>query len=79
MGRAVPEQTNRTQADAVAEAWADVFQHLSPDVLRKLAAALNALLDDKADQENLETALLSEPSLARDWARPEEEEAWRDL
>jgi antitoxin MazE len=26
-----------------------------------------------------ETALLSEKSFARDWLRPEEEEAWKDL
>lgn len=26
-----------------------------------------------------ETAVASEPSLARDWLRPEEEEAWKDL
>ncbi len=26
-----------------------------------------------------ETTLLSEPSLARDWLRPEEDEAWQDL
>ena len=26
-----------------------------------------------------EATLLSEPSLAKDWLRPEEEEAWRDL
>jgi hypothetical protein len=26
-----------------------------------------------------ETAVASEPSLARDWLRPEEDEAWKDL
>lgn len=26
-----------------------------------------------------ETAFASEPSLARDWLRPEEDEAWKDL
>lgn len=26
-----------------------------------------------------ETAIASEPSLARDWLRPEEDEAWKDL
>ena len=30
-------------------------------------------------QEHLETALLSELALAKDWLRPEEDEAWRDL
>jgi hypothetical protein len=30
-------------------------------------------------QEHLETALLTEASLAKDWLKPEEEAAWRDL
>ena len=29
--------------------------------------------------EGLETYLLSEAALAKDWLRPEEDEAWRDL
>lgn len=29
--------------------------------------------------EGLETYLLSESALAKDWLRPEEEEAWQDL
>ena len=33
----------------------------------------------KVAQEGLETTLLSEPVLGRDWLRPEEDEAWRDL
>jgi hypothetical protein len=36
-------------------------------------------LKGKADQERLETALLSETALGKDWLRPEEDEAWRDL
>ena len=30
-------------------------------------------------QERLETALISETTLRKDWLRPEEDEAWRDL
>lgn len=29
--------------------------------------------------ESMEPALLSEPALAKDWALPEEDEAWADL
>lgn len=36
-------------------------------------------LKGKAAQEGLETALLSETSLRKDWLSPEEDEAWRDL
>ena len=34
-------------------------------------------VDDRL--ERLETALLSETALRKDWLRPEEDEAWRDL
>ena len=36
-------------------------------------------LKDKATQENLETALLSESALRKDWLKPEEDEAWQGL
>ena len=37
------------------------------------------LLEAKALQEGVETAIASETSLMKDWLRPEEDEAWRDL
>lgn len=36
-------------------------------------------LKTKAARERLEPAVLSESSLAKDWLKPEEDEAWRDL
>ncbi len=36
-------------------------------------------LKAKAVQDRLETALLSQAVLERDWLRPEEDDAWRDL
>ena len=36
-------------------------------------------LKDKAARERMELALLSEPTLRRDWLRPEEDAAWADL
>lgn len=36
-------------------------------------------LKSKAVEERLEIALLSETALRKDWMRPEEDEAWRDL
>ncbi len=33
----------------------------------------------KAAQERLETLLLSQTVLEKDWLRPEEDEAWQDL
>lgn len=34
---------------------------------------------DITETNNLETAILSESSLKKDWLKPEEEEAWQDL
>lgn len=38
--------------------------------------AIVVLIDD---EQRMDSALLSEPALAKDWSRPEEEEAWKDL
>ena len=36
-------------------------------------------LRSKDGKGSSETAIASEPSLARDWLRPEDDEAWKDL
>ncbi len=36
-------------------------------------------LRGKNGRGSCETAIASEPALARDWLRPEEDEAWKDL
>ena len=36
-------------------------------------------LEMKAKENKMESALLSESSLKKDWLRPEEDEAWKDL
>jgi hypothetical protein len=41
--------------------------------------ALVTILEDPPGFHPHETALLSEAALARDWNRPEEEEAWAHL
>jgi len=33
----------------------------------------------RSAQDKLDTAFLSETALGKDWLRPEEEQAWRDL
>ena len=42
----------------------------------KARRALVTILEDAPAVKVAETALLSEESLARDWNRPEEDEAW---
>jgi hypothetical protein len=36
-------------------------------------------LKGRASNKRLETAIMSEPILSKDWLRPEEDEAWKDL
>ena len=36
-------------------------------------------IKEKLIKQKLETALLSESCLKKDWLRPEEDEAWQDL
>jgi len=51
---------------------------LEPVRLPGLRRALVSILEEPV-LGNSETALLSEPSLAEDWNRPEEDEAWSYL
>lgn len=44
---------------------------------RRHRALVSILADEPSD--NLENTLLSEPALAQDWNRPEEESAWAHL
>ena len=58
-------------------------------IIKNVEGIPNALLDEladflrflkmKADEEKSGSALMSESSLKKDWLRPEEEEAWKDL
>ena len=47
--------------------------------LPELRRALVTILDEAPRTGISETALLSEPALAQDWERPEEDEAWSHL
>jgi hypothetical protein len=51
---------------------------LEPITVPVARRALVTVLDESADPADL-TALLSEPSLASDWTRPEEDAAWQHL
>ncbi|MCK4427304.1 MAG: DUF2281 domain-containing protein [candidate division Zixibacteria bacterium] len=59
------------------------------EVLRKLNEVPDFLMEEISDfieflktrvvRERFEATLLSESSLAKDWLRPEEDKAWKDL
>jgi len=52
---------------------------LEPVQLGSARRALVTILDDAPFESTEETALLSEPALAKDWNRPEEDAAWSHL
>ena len=47
--------------------------------LKEPRRALVTILEDEPAARISETALLSEPTLAEDWNRPEEDDAWSHL
>ncbi len=59
---------------AIVDAQGNVI-FLEPVDIAVTCKALVTILDD----EEPESALLSEEALARDWLRPEEDEAWAHL
>jgi hypothetical protein len=63
--------------EAIVDEQGDV-QLLVPIKLRRRHRALVTILDDEPSQ-SYETAVLSEPALAKDWNRVEEDEAWSHL
>ncbi len=52
---------------------------LDPIKLPKLRRVIITILNDEPDEENFNSALLSEDALAKDWLRSEEDEAWSHL
>jgi hypothetical protein len=54
-------------------------QLLEPVELPAARRALVTILNDEPIADIPETALLSEPALAQDWNRPEEDAAWSHL
>ncbi len=63
--------------EAIIEADGSV-RLLEPISVSGARRALVTVLDESADADDI-TALLSEPSLATDWNRPEEDAAWEHL
>jgi hypothetical protein len=60
------------------EAIVQVVEELPEECLDDLAHYV-AALRRRAALRSVPTALASEAVLAKDWLRPEEDEAWRDL
>lgn len=50
-----------------------------PDFLLDEVLDFLQFIKAKYQQEKLETTILSESSLQKDWSRPEEDAAWQDL
>jgi hypothetical protein len=55
------------------------LRQLPPDKLDVVLDFVSYLTERGLASEAFQTMLASEPVLRRDWDRPEEDEAWRDL
>jgi hypothetical protein len=55
------------------------LRELPPDKLDVVLDFVSYLAERRLASEAFQTMLASEPVLRRDWDRPEEDEAWRDL
>ena len=64
---------------ATIERIEEQLRMLPPDKLVVVSDFVAYLAERERRVEPLETALATEAVLARDWNRPEEDEAWRDL
>jgi hypothetical protein len=53
-----------------------LLEPVRPRVARR---TLVTILEERPVTRDVESALLSEPALAKDWNRPEEDEAWSHL
>ena len=42
-------------------------------------SSLDSIIEMETSKKRMETAMLSESVLAKDWLSPEEDEAWKDL
>ncbi|MBX3050731.1 MAG: hypothetical protein KF753_04615 [Caldilineaceae bacterium] len=56
-----------------------VLRFLEPFKLPKLRRVLITILDEEPAEDLFNLALASEAVLAKDWLRPEEDEAWSHL
>lgn len=63
---------------ATKEKVLEEIERIRPEYYDVLLNFINSLTG-KSDSSIMETALLSESALAKDWLRPEEDEAWADL
>lgn len=64
------------------EAIVKEIEKLPPHLLQEVADYIDFIKYKKSKDKNLKTddiTLASEKSLAKDWLRPEEDEAWGDL
>ena len=59
----------------------EVLQRLNevPDFLMEEILDFIEFLKTRVVRERFEATLLSESSLAKDWLKPEEDKAWKDL
>jgi hypothetical protein len=56
-----------------------ILRLLTPEILPAQRRAFVTILDEEAEPSALESAMMSEASLAVEWDTPEEDKAWSHL
>ena len=79
MAKSSSDRAEVSETEALRAELAELISRLYAGELRLLRSILKEFASGQADDARSEAALLSERSLAKDWNRPEEDEAWRDL
>jgi mRNA-degrading endonuclease RelE of RelBE toxin-antitoxin system len=55
------------------------LEKLPEPLLQEILDFVQFLQTKQQQKQNLETAIMSESSLQKDWLKPEEDAAWQDL
>jgi hypothetical protein len=68
-----------SMSSSIKEQLLKAIEKTPDSTLKEVLDFLLFIRARKLQQEQLETSLLSEPSLAEEWLTPEEDEAWQHL
>ena len=72
-------QTEKRKQQLLDPALTALYSQLADEDVALAGSDIEGYAKQLEDAERMQPLLLSESALAKDWLRPEEEEAWRDL
>jgi hypothetical protein len=75
----IPPEKEISMSSSIKEQLLKAIEKTTDSTLKEVLDFLLFIRARKLQQEQLETSLLSEPSLAEEWLTPDEDEAWQHL